>query len=71
MGRKELLVIKIVDFTKDKDEPALDVEVWKNGRFISTSADIFSTRNQTRVEAMLKAKKYAKHHIDMLPLGEK
>lgn len=68
--RKELLVVKIVDFTKDKDEPAFDVEVFKEGRFISAGAGVFSTRSQTKVEAMLKAKEFAKYHIDMLPLKE-
>lgn len=68
MRRKELLVVKIVDFTKDKDEPAFDVEVYKNGRFIGAGAGVFSTRSQTRVEAMLKAKEYAKHHIDTFSL---
>ncbi len=40
----EVLSIRIVDFTKDKDEPAYDVECYIDGKFDNTHDGVFSTR---------------------------
>ena len=36
MKRKETIVLKIVDFWSDKDEPAIDVELYINNKFVTT-----------------------------------
>lgn len=56
--RKEMLVIKIVDFTKDKDEPAYDVEVYVNEKFANSHDGVFSTTNG-KESALEAAKLYA------------
>lgn len=40
----ELIKVCIKDFTKDKDEPAYDVECYINGEFDKTYDGVFSTR---------------------------
>lgn len=57
--RKELLVIKIVDFRKGEDEPAFDVEVYQSGHFSQSYNGVFSTNKYTDKVAFDLAKVYA------------
>jgi len=72
--RKELLVIKIVDFRDDKDEPAFDVEVYREGRAVTIdfgTCGIFSTDEFSDGIALKLAKEYAHRCITNLELQEK
>jgi len=66
--RKELLVIKIVDFRDDKDEPAFDVEVYRNRKFQDTTDGVFSTSEYSDQIALKLAKEYAHKHLAQLRL---
>lgn len=48
--RKEPLVIKIADFTKDKHEPAFDVEIFENGVFMPEKSWITSTKDLKKLD---------------------
>jgi len=71
--RKELLVIKIVDFRDDEDEPAFDVEVYKNGKIVGVDLGtygVFSTEKYSDEIALKLAKEYAHRCITNLELQE-
>lgn len=57
--RKRDLVIRISDWTRDKDEPAYDVEVYVGGVYDSTISETFCTRNAGRTKAQAKAEAIA------------
>jgi hypothetical protein len=57
--RKELITVKLVDFTKDKDEPAYDIELFVNGKFIFDKSAIFSTETEDKKIAYNKAVDFA------------
>ena len=73
--RKEILVIKIVDFRDDKDEPAFDVELYENGKIVMScfgekSDGIFSTEKYSDKIALKLAREYAHRCIANLELQE-
>jgi len=43
-ARKRDLLVRIADWTKDKDEPAFDVEVYIGGVYDWNESESFSTR---------------------------
>ena len=51
----EVLTIKVKDFTKDKDEPAYDVEFYINGQFDNTYDGVISTKDIGKLIAYEKA----------------
>jgi len=44
--KRDLLIIKIADWSKDKDEPAIDLEVYKNGKFDSKLSAVYGIGNE-------------------------
>ena len=62
--KKEILVIKIVDFRKDKDEPGFDVEVFRKGKYVGSPDYVFSTRTDTDSKALKMAKEAAIEEIE-------
>jgi len=68
--RKEILVIKIVDFRKDKDVPSFDVEIYKSGKFTSDDCGVFSTIDFSDGIALKLAKEHAHKYIANLELKE-
>lgn len=62
---KDILTIRIVDWSKDKWEPAYDVEAYKNKRFLSRVSKIFSTQ-KNKERALREAQGYAKGLIEIL-----
>lgn len=63
--RKRDLVIRITDWTKDRDEPAFDVEVYNRGIYDWNESQCFLTRNagKTRKQAKAEAIKFAQEYI--------
>lgn len=58
--RKEPLVIRFADFSKDKDEPAIDVEFYEDGKFDNTYDGVFSTTKAGSYrQAMINAVEHA------------
>lgn len=53
--RKEIITIHIVDFTKDKDEPAYDVEIYIDGEFKMADGGVYSTQIDSKKNAKKKA----------------
>ena len=47
--RKKDLVIRIADWTRDKDEPAIDVEVYIRGIYRPAESHSFCTKHANRV----------------------
>ena len=43
----EIVTIRIKDFTKDKDEPAYDVELYLNNKFDNTWDGVMTTSDNT------------------------
>ena len=66
--RKRDLVIRIADWTKDRDEPAFDVEVYDAGVFDWDLSQTFCTKNANRTKAQAKkaAIEYAQAQIARL-----
>jgi len=48
--RKKDLVIRITDWTKDKDEPAFDVEAYNKGIYDFNESQSFLTKNANRTK---------------------
>ncbi len=63
--RRRDLVIRIADWTKDKEEPAYDVEVYKKGVYDWNKSQTFCTRssNRTKTKAKLLAIEFAQEQI--------
>lgn len=61
----EVIVAKIKDFTKDKHEPAIDVEVYINGKYDGTHDGVISTQTISKQQALEQA---LKKTIDKLSL---
>jgi len=63
--RKRDLVVRITDWTKDKDEPAYDVEVYVGGVYDFNLSKCFPTRNagQTKQQARAAAVEFASKQI--------
>jgi len=57
--RKELFKIILVDFTKDKDEPAYDVEIYIDDKFQLDRSEVVSTEINNKINAL----KLAENHI--------
>ena len=53
--RKRELVIRITDWTRDRDEPAFDVEVYDKGVYDWNLSKSFTTRNGGRTKKQAKA----------------
>lgn len=77
--RKEMFTLCIVDFTKDRDEPAFDVELYNFDKYIGGSEGVFPVINPkanhprnkeavSREEAFELAKKWAIEKIKALKL---
>jgi hypothetical protein len=62
-ARKRDLIIRIADWTRDKDEPAYDVEIYCKGSYIG--GECFTTRSsgRTKAEAKAAAVAYAQKEI--------
>jgi hypothetical protein len=63
--RKSDLVVRITDWTKDRDEPAYDVEVYVGGVYDFNLSKVFSTKNagRTKAEARRLAVEFASKQI--------
>ena len=59
--RKKDLIIRITDWTKDKNEPAFDVEFYYKGVYDFTKSKSFTTKssNTTKKHALILAKDFA------------
>jgi hypothetical protein len=66
--RKRDLVIRIADWTRDKEEPAYEVEVYKAGVYDWNQSKTFCTRNANRSksEARHDAIEFAQSQIALL-----
>lgn len=66
--RKRDLVLRITDWTDDKDEPAYDVECYIGGVYDFNESDTFTTQssNRTKVEAKRMAIEFAQKQIAKL-----
>lgn len=66
--RKRDLVIRIADWTKDRDEPAFDVEVYIGGIYDYNESKTFCTKNagKTKAEARELAVNFAAEQIKKL-----
>jgi len=66
--RKRDLVIRISDWTRDKEEPAFDVEVYKAGVYDWNESQSFTTKSsgKTRNEAKQSAIDFARSQIERL-----
>jgi len=63
--RKKDLVIRISDWTRDKDEPAFDVEVYFKGVYDWNESKVFSTKsaNRTKRQARAMAIEFAQKQV--------
>ena len=62
--RKRDLVIRISDWTRDKDEPAYDVEIYIGGVYDWTQSDVCTVReHKTRTAAKAAAIAFAQRRI--------
>lgn len=62
LRNRDILVIKIVDWSDDRpqDEPAIDVEVYLNGEFDSEQSKVFSIEGEVdKFRALELARSYA------------
>jgi hypothetical protein len=57
--RKRDLVLRIADWTRDRDEPAYDVEVYIGGVYDWNESEVFSTKNHTPPRTKALARKAA------------
>lgn len=68
--RKRDLVVRIADWTRDRDEPAYDVEVYIGGVYDWNESESFTTKNHTpprsKAEARKAAADYAAKQISKL-----
>jgi len=66
--RKRDLVVRIVDWTKDKEEPAYDVECYIGGVYDWNESEVFTTKSSNRTKAQAKAMaiEYAQKQIAKL-----
>ena len=70
LRKKDLAVVKIVDWSKDKDEPAIDVEVYINGLFDIEQSKVFSiSGNVDKYRALELARHFAADFILMGKIG--
>lgn len=72
LRHRDLLVIKIVDWSDDPDdcEPAIDVEVYINGEFDSEESKIFQIPSgENKDKALEKARKFAGEIIRKARIG--
>lgn len=53
--RKRDLVFRVTDWTRDKDEPAYDVEVYNKGVYDWNESQTFTTRNGGKTVAKQRA----------------
>jgi hypothetical protein len=61
--KKDIIVIKIVDWWNDKDEPAIDLEVYEHGVFDPKKSTIYSFNDYSKPEAIEMARRMAEHYI--------
>ncbi len=64
--RKRDIVIRIADWTKYREEPAYDVEVYNRGVYDWTLSKVFSVINGNKTEARLLAVAFAQSQIAKL-----
>lgn len=64
--RKRDLVIRITDWSRDRDEPAYDVEIYDRGVYDWNQSETFSTRRGGKKAAKLAASKFAAAQIAKL-----
>jgi len=65
--RKRDLVIRIADWTKDKEEPAYDVECYIGGVYDWNESEVFSLESElTKSQAKAKAIEFAQKQIAKL-----
>lgn len=66
--RKNDLVIRITDWTRDKDEPAYDVEIYNAGVYDWNESKSFTTRSsgRTKKQARSEAISFAQFKIQTL-----
>jgi hypothetical protein len=66
--RKRDLVIRISDWTRDRDEPAYDVEVYVGGVYDGVASTQYLTKNArtSKKQAKAQAVAYAQHLIATL-----
>lgn len=57
--RKRYLVIRITDWTRDKDEPAYDVECYIGGIYDFNESQVFSTKDGGKQSAKARAIAFA------------
>jgi hypothetical protein len=61
--RKDIIVIKIVDLWNDKDEPAIDLEVYEHGVFDAKKSTIYPQTAFSKWDALEMARTMAEHYI--------
>ena len=61
-----LIQVNIKDFTKDKNEPAYDVEVYIKGKFQDTFDGVISTSKKSKKDALVEAIKYTRGKLAIL-----
>ena len=66
--RKKDIIIRIADWTRDKDEPAYDVDCYVRGVYDWTLSGTFCTKNanQTKAQARTAAIAFAQEQIGKL-----
>ena len=64
--RKRDVVIRLADWTRDRDEPAYDVEVYIHGVYDWNESQSFTTRNggRTKPQARAEAVAFAQAQIE-------
>lgn len=66
--RKRDLVIRIADWTRDRDEPAFDVECYIGGVYDFNESKTFATKSSNRTKAEAKAAAIGFVHNQILKL---
>lgn len=71
--RKKDTIVRIADWTRDKDEPAFDVEIYAGGVYDYDESQTFCTRSakRTKREARALAVAFAAQQIAKLTRGPK
>jgi len=64
-----IYVIKIRDWSRDKSEPAFDVEIYWKDKYIGGTDGVFSIKNKDKYSAFVAAKNYIKQKLITLPLN--
>ena len=64
-----IYVIKIRDWSRDKHEPAFDVEIYWKEKYIGGTDGVFSITNKDKYGAFIAAKNYIKQKLITLPLN--